>query len=208
MMPPRYISTISHILSKNKNRSAFFLKKREYGDGLQDRKYSIYILNEVLMMKSFYHCFVILIMIFSFVFPLIGCSGIGLLDTDVNLTDEEKVENVINDFFLALNEQDWEEAKSLCVIDSIWYDFVFDFERFVNENINDIYILEYSLSISSFYFTGCTCHPLAIVFGEFFISLTKNGELQGIEEWGIITLDKSDNNWQLFSDELPTGLII
>ena len=159
------------------------------------------------MMKSFYHCFVILIMIFSFVFLLIGCSGIGLPDTDANLTDEEKIENVINDFFLALNEQDWEEAKSLCVIDSIWYDFVSDFERAVNENINDTYILEYSLSISSFYFTGCTCN-IGIVFGEFFVSLSKNEELQGNEEWGIITLVKSDNNWQLFSDELPTGLVI
>ena len=158
-------------------------------------------------MKNIYHCFVILIMIFSFVFLLIGCSGIGLPDTDANLTDEEKIENVINDFFLALNEQDWEKAKSLCVTDSIWYDFVSDFERAVNENIDDTYILEYSLSISRIYITGCP-YNIDIVFGEFFISLTVNGELQGFEEWGIITLVKSDNDWQLFSDELPTGLVI
>ena len=158
-------------------------------------------------MKNIYHCFVILIMIFSFVFLLIGCSGIGLPDTDANLTDEEKIENVINDFFLALNEQDWEKARSFCVIDSIWYDFVSDFERAVNENIDDTYILEYSLSISRIYITGCP-YNIDIVFGEFFISLTVNGELQGFEEWGIITLVKSDNDWQLFSDELPTGLVI
>jgi len=79
----------------------------------------------------------------------------------------------------------------------------------VNKNINDTYILEFSYSISSFYFiTGCTCPPLGIVFGEFFISLTINGELQGFEEWGIITLQKINNNWQLFSDELPAGLVI
>jgi len=146
-------------------------------------------------------------MIFSLFLLLIGCSGIGLPDTEAPITDEVQIENVINDYFHALNEQDWEEAKSYCVVDSIWYDFVSDFERFVNENINDTYILEYSLSISSIYITGCTKN-IGIVFGEFFISLTKNGELQGFEEWGIITLDKSDNNWQLFSDELPTGLVI
>jgi len=159
------------------------------------------------MMKGFYHCFVILIMIFSLFFLLIGCSGIGLPDIEVPVTDEEKIENVINDFFLALNEQDWEKAKSLCVIDSIWYDFVSNFERAVNENIDDTYILEYSLSISRIYITGCTCN-IGIVFGEFFVSLTKNGELQRFEEWGIITLYKSDNDWQLISDELPTGLVI
>ena len=140
---------------------------------------------------------------------LVGCSGIGLPDIEVPVTDEEKIENVINDFFLALNEQDWEDAKSLCVIDSIWYDFVSDIETIVNENINDTYILEYSLSISSFYFiTGCTCPLLGIVFGEFFISLTINGELQGFSELEIITLQKINNNWQLYSDELPAGLVI
>ena len=138
---------------------------------------------------------------------LVGCSGIGLPDIEVPVTDEEKIENVINDYFLALNEQDWEKAKSLCVVDSIWYDFVSNFEMFVNENINDTFILEYSLSISRIYITGCTCN-IGIVFGEFFISLTKNGELQRFEEWGIIALYKSDNDWQLISDELPTGLVI
>ena len=37
---------------------------------------------------------------------LVGCSGIGLPDIEVPVTDEEKIENVINDCFLALNEQD------------------------------------------------------------------------------------------------------
>lgn len=150
-------------------------------------------------------CFLLVVILVLAMF-LVGCSGIGLPDTEVPVTDEEKIENVINDYFLALNEQDWDKAKSLCVIDSIWYDFVSDFERAVNENINDTYILEYSLSISRIYITGCTCKKIGIVFGEFFISLTKNGELQGFEEWGIITLHKSDNDWQLFSDGY--GLII
>ncbi|PKP58973.1 hypothetical protein CVT91_07595 [Candidatus Atribacteria bacterium HGW-Atribacteria-1] len=150
-------------------------------------------------------CFLLVVVLAMF---LVGCSGIGLPDTEAPITDEEKIENIINDFFQALNERNWDKAKSYCVIDSIWYDFVSDFERFVNENINDTYILEYSLSISRIYITGCTCKKIGIVFGEFFISLTKNGELQGFEEWGIITLDKSDNDWQLFSDELPTGLVI
>jgi len=139
---------------------------------------------------------------------LVGCSGIGVPDTEAPITDEEKIENVINDFFQALNEQDWDKAKNYCVVNSMWYYFVSDFERFVNENINDTYILEYSLSVSRIYITGCTCKKIGIVFGEFFISLTINGELQGFEEWGIITLQKINNDWQLFGEELPAGLVI
>jgi len=158
-------------------------------------------------MKNYTHYFIILIMIFPLFFILIGCSGIGLPDIEVPITDEEKIENVINDFFLVLNEQDWDKAKSYCVNDSIWYDFVSDFETIVNENINDTYIIEYSCSISRIYITGCTCN-IGIVFGEFFISVTINGEVQEFPELGIITLTKINNNWQLFSDELPTGLSI
>ena len=153
-------------------------------------------------------CFLLGLFLILIMF-LVGCSGIGLPDTEAPITDEEKIEHVINDFFLALNEEDWEKAKSLCVDHSIWYDFVSNFERAVYGNIDDTYILEFSYSISSFYFiTGCTCPLLAIVFGEFFMSLTINGELQGFEEWGIITLQKINNDWQLFSDELPAGLVI
>jgi len=64
-----------------------------------------------------------------------------------------------------------------------------------------IYILEYSLSISRIYITDCTKN-IGIVFGEFFISVTKNGEFQGFIEIGINTLEKINNNWELFSDEI------
>ena len=36
-------------------------------------------------------------------------------------TDEEKVESVIHDYFEALNELDWDKAKSFCVIGSEMY---------------------------------------------------------------------------------------
>jgi len=70
-----------------------------------------------------------------------------------------------------------------------------------------IYILEYSLSISRIYITGCTKN-IGIVFGEFFISVTKNGEFQEFIEIGINTLEKINNSWKIFSDEIPRGLVI
>ncbi|MFH1939825.1 MAG: hypothetical protein ABIK21_06745 [bacterium] len=51
------------------------------------------------VMKNYTHYFITLIMIFPLFFILIGCSGIGLPDIEVPITDEEKIENVINDFF-------------------------------------------------------------------------------------------------------------
>ncbi|MBU4348739.1 MAG: hypothetical protein L6305_00080 [Actinomycetia bacterium] len=153
-------------------------------------------------MKNYFHRFITLVISFSLFFLLIGCSGLGIPDTEVPIIDEVIIENVVNDFFLALNAQDWDKAKSYCVIDSIWYDFVSNLETFTN----DIYIIEFSFSISSFYFvTGCTCPPLGIVFGELFATI--NEEVQEFPE-EIITLQKINNNWQLFSDELPAGLVI
>lgn len=148
-------------------------------------------------------CLLLLTLLVLSIF-LSGCSG-GIVTPS---TDEAKIKSVINEYFSALNEQDWDKAKSYCVVDSIWDDFVSYLETGINENINDTYILEYSLSINSFYFiTGCTCPPLAIVFGELLISLAINGKVhENLEE--IITFQKINNNWQLFSDELPAGLVI
>jgi len=158
-------------------------------------------------MKNYFHRCITLVISFSLFFLLVGCSGLGIPDTEVPIIDEVMIENVINDFFLALNAQDWDKAKSYCVIDSKWYDFVSDIETIINDNIYDIYILELSFNINSIYITGCTCN-IGIVFGELFGSVIINGEIHEFPELEIITLEKINNSWNLFSDEMPTGLVI
>lgn len=50
---------------------------------------------------------------------LLGLTGCGVITP---ATDEEKVESVVSEYFLALSNQDWDKAKSCCVSDSVAYD--------------------------------------------------------------------------------------
>jgi len=49
---------------------------------------------------------------------LVGCSGGGITTP---ATDEAKVKSVINEYFLAINDQNWSKAKSYCVYGSDRY---------------------------------------------------------------------------------------
>ena len=49
------------------------------------------------------------------------------------LTDEAKIKSVINEYFLALNDQNWSKAKSYCIYgENLYYD-VIQWESLVND---------------------------------------------------------------------------
>lgn len=50
---------------------------------------------------------------------LLGLMGCGVITP---ATDEEKVESVVYEYFLAISDQDWDKAKSYCVSGSVMYD--------------------------------------------------------------------------------------
>jgi len=69
--------------------------------------------------------FVVLFLILAIF--LSGCSGI--------ITDEEKVRDVINEYFLAINDQDWDKVKSCCIYGSnVYYETCL-----LEDKINDFY---------------------------------------------------------------------
>jgi hypothetical protein len=47
-------------------------------------------------------------------------------------TDEAKVKSVINEYFLAINDQNWSKSKSCCVYSSGTYYETCDMEQYVN----------------------------------------------------------------------------
>ncbi|GAH93907.1 unnamed protein product, partial [marine sediment metagenome] len=53
-------------------------------------------------------------------------SGCGIV------TDEEKVRDVIDEYFLAISDQEWEKAKSYCIYESDVYYETCDFEDYVD----------------------------------------------------------------------------
>jgi len=61
---------------------------------------------------------------------LVGCGGSGILTTPA--TDEAKVKSVVNEYFLALNDQNWSKAKSYCVYGSDQYYAVCQAEDLAN----------------------------------------------------------------------------
>ena len=77
-------------------------------------------------------CFLLVLFLIMAVF-LSGCSGGG---TVIPNTDEVKVKSAIQNYAFALNNQNWNEAKSYCVYNSFAYQMVDLYElHVVNNNV-------------------------------------------------------------------------
>jgi hypothetical protein len=74
-------------------------------------------------------CFLVVLVLILAIF----LSGCGIL---LPATDEAKIKSVINEYCLALNNQDWSKAKSCCVYGSNTYNSVCEMEA----DINDAYL--------------------------------------------------------------------
>ncbi len=61
------------------------------------------------------------------VLVLVGCGGVV-----TPATDEAKIKSVINEYFLALNDQNWSKAKSYCVYGSDIYYAICQMEDLAN----------------------------------------------------------------------------
>jgi len=59
---------------------------------------------------------------------LAGCSIIPLPDTD-----KTKIKSIINEYFWAINDQDWDEAKNCCVYWTDRYDATCDLEECITD---------------------------------------------------------------------------
>ena len=57
----------------------------------------------------------LVVLVLILVIFLVGCSGGGIVTP---ATDEAKVKSVIQDYYLAINDQNWSKVKSYCVYGS------------------------------------------------------------------------------------------
>ena len=80
-----------------------------------------------------------------------GCAG-GIVTPD---TDEAKVRSVIQEYYLALNDQNWSKAKSYCINGSIPYNEVIQWENIVNTHsyCGDV-VIKISPTIIDVYING------------------------------------------------------
>jgi len=125
-------------------------------------------------------------------------SGCNIAVTPAN--DEDAIRSVIQKFALALNDQDWNEAKSYCVYESERYYAICQMEDMVNTlysycNLITINVLVdiYDVSVNGNY---------GQVYGHVVILLTACGAYESTDAYGYYYLQKVGNNWKIYESGL------
>jgi len=135
--------------------------------------------------------FIVLLVV---IVALSGCGG--------TVSDETKITGVIDGYFQALSDQDWDTAGGYCVYDSIAYHEVYDFEEEWNLSIageleewDMNYIAE---SIDSITITGEYAEASVYINAN----ITCNGDIvQTASTEGSIFLQKISNEWKLYENQ-------
>ena len=120
-----------------------------------------------------------------------GCGGVV-----TPATDEAKVKSVINEYFLALNDQNWSKAKSYCVYGSDIYYAVCQMEDLANTlylycnivTVNAV-VKIYDVSIYGNY-SKAYCY--------FTYVITYCGYYESDSGYVYYHLQKIGNNWKLY----------
>ena len=134
--------------------------------------------------------FVVLFLILAIF--LAGCSG----GTVTPATDEAKVKSVINEFYLAINDQNWNKARGYCVSGSDAYYGVFQYEDLVdtiiqyygNATINCVVAVS-NVSVYGSYATADVNGTLITTAGYEYASEPISGTM---------TLQKIGNSWKIY----------
>lgn len=123
---------------------------------------------------------------------LLGLTGCGVITP---ATDEEKVESVVYEYFLAVSDQDWDKAKSCCVSGSDAYDDTLQIQTAIEE-----------IDISLNWIVDITSTSVNGNYAEVYFDLTVTMVLEGTESEFTIDnvtfyLQKVGNNWKIYDSE-------
>jgi len=127
---------------------------------------------------------------------LVGC-GSGIVTP---ATDEEKVESVIHDYFLAINDQNWSKAKSYCVSGSdVYYETCL-----LEDEVNAVY--QYASIVNIICFIDISDVSVSGNYASAYCSGTITIIVDGISHnsnysSGYFYLQKVGNNWKIDSSD-------
>jgi len=122
-----------------------------------------------------------------FLILAIFLSGCGIV------TDEEKVRDVIDGYFLAISAQDWDEAKSYCKYGSDIYYETCLFEGYIDSLYPSVVIINCLMDI--FDIVIAENYASAYIDGDLII--IKDGQSMIADSWGYLYLQKISDNWKL-----------
>ena len=131
----------------------------------------------------------LLILVVVLLLGLMGCGAI------TPATDEEKVESVVSEYFLAVSDQDWDKAKSYCVSGSVMYDDTLQMQTALEE-----------FGISLNIIVNITSTSVNGNYAEVYFDLTMTMVLEDTEsefQKDNVTfyLQKVGNDWKIYDSE-------
>ncbi len=139
------------------------------------------------MKKKYF--FVILFLILAIF--LVGCNGVV-----TPATDEAKVKSVIQDYYLAINDQNWSKAKNCCVYGSDQYYRVSLMEDAANtlQQYYGTVTITCFADISNVSVNG----SYASAYIDVIVVVTAGIYYDTYSDSGYLYLQKIGNNWKLY----------
>ena len=134
--------------------------------------------------------FVVLFLILAIF--LSGCGGVV-----TPATDEAKIKSVINEYCLAINDQDWSKAKSYCVYGSEEY-----YKVCYIEDMIDTYHLYCDLVTTNFYIDIYNVYiygDYSEVYGYLTLVMSACGQFDSDSGYFWQYLQKVGNTWKIYS---------
>jgi len=119
------------------------------------------------------------------------------------ITDEEKVRNIIDEYFLAINDQEWDKAKSYCIYDSDVYYETCDLEDYIDSLYPSIVIINYQVDI--FDIVIIENYANAYIDGSLTIIIDDHSMTD--DSSGHFYLKKIDNKWKIHNWLWPNHII-
>jgi len=129
----------------------------------------------------------LLVLIIFWVLTLLGCNG-GII------TDESKVRDVIDEYFLAINNQEWNKAKSYCIYESDIYYETCDLEEYIDSLYPSVVIINCQVDIFNIIVTGN--YASAYIDGTLTI-ITDDHPITDNSS-GHFYLQKVDDSWKIY----------
>ena len=140
-------------------------------------------------MKKIYF---LLILFLVFAIFLVGCGGVV-----TPATDEAKIKSVVNEYCLAINDQDWSKAKSYCVYGSEEYYEVCYIEDMINTYhlYCDIITINFYIDIYNVYIYG----DYSEVYGYLTLVMSACGQFDSDSGYFWQYLQKVGNTWKIYA---------
>ena len=132
----------------------------------------------------------LLVLVIILVLVFLGCNG-------EIITDESKVRNVIQEYFAAINEQDWDKAKNYCIYESNVYYETCDLEEHINDLIFQYGMVNFTLVIDIFDILIYDSN-YAQSYIDGILNINYDSISDSSDETGYIYLEKIGSNWKIY----------